>query len=176
VGFRGTLAIIYEKIVGSRNSIISLEASRQLPGARIGHGPVIRLGDKRTLFDSTVTSRLDQAAEHLQKHKKDFKIQRRIMNGGTCEATPFNLHNIRASGIAVPLGNYHNQRPSGGPGPEFIDVRDVEAAVELCVEFYRHIERKLDPINEFLNKLKKDFGRDKSMLRRRIAFKERSLA
>src|SRR5439155_1273907 len=102
VGFRGALGIIYGKVFGSQSSVISLEASRQLPGARIGQGPVIRLGDKRTLFDSAVTSRLDLAAAHLQKRNKKFAVQRRIMNGGTCEATPFNLHGTPASGLAVP--------------------------------------------------------------------------
>jgi putative aminopeptidase FrvX len=37
-GFRGALGVIYGKLLGPQNSIISLEASRQLEGARIGQG------------------------------------------------------------------------------------------------------------------------------------------
>ncbi len=171
VGFRGTLGIIYEKLLGKENSIISLEASRQLEGARIGQGPVIRLGDRKTLFDSFVTSRLDEAALVLMKKQKKFKVQRRIMNGGTCEATPFNLHNIKASGIAVPLGNYHNQRTDGRPGPEFIDLRDVERAVELCVEFYRQTAKKVDPIKVYMKKMASGFKADKKYFQKKVSFK-----
>lgn len=171
VGFRGTLGIIYEKLIGPGNKIISLEASSQRPGARVGKGPVIRLGDRRTLFDSVVTSRLDRASAQLQKKHRKFRVQRRIMDGGTCEATPFNLHDIKAAGLAIPLGNYHNQRPSGRPGPEFIDIRDVEYAVDICVEFYRHAVKRIDPIHDFLRTLEKDFAKDIPLLKTRIDFK-----
>jgi endoglucanase len=170
VGFRGTLGIIYNNILGKQNSVISLEASRQLPGARIGLGPVIRLGDKRTLFDSTVTAILDSAAETLTKNKKSFKVQRRIMNGGTCEATPFNLHHIKSAGLAVPLGNYHNQRGTGHPGPEYVDFRDVQGAVDLCIEFYKQRSKKIDPIKDFLGKMKKGYNSDKKYFREKIRF------
>jgi putative aminopeptidase FrvX len=171
VGFKGTLGIIYENLLGKENSVISLEASRQLVGARIGQGPVIRLGDKKTLFDSIVTSRLDEAAAVLIKKQKNFKVQRRIMNGGTCEATPFNLHNIKASGIAVPLGNYHNQRPDGKPGPEFIDLHDVEKAVQLCVEFYRQASRNVDPIKDYMKNMASGFKSYKKYFQQKVSFK-----
>ena len=89
------------------------------------------------------------------------------MNGGTCEATPFNLHHIKASGIAVPLGNYHNQRPNGKPGPEFIDIRDVERAVALCVEFYRQSAKNIDPIKDLWRKWPRDLKRTKNIFNRK---------
>jgi endoglucanase len=174
VGFRGALGVIYKNVLGSANSVISLEASRQLPGARLGQGPVIRLGDKRTLFDSFITARLDEAAAVIRKRSPKFKVQRRIMNGGTCEATPFNLHRIKASGLAVPLGNYHNQRPNGKPGPEFIDLRDVEGAVRLCVEFFKQTAINVDPVGAFIVKLKRDFKKDAPMLKKRVKFEPRN--
>jgi putative aminopeptidase FrvX len=169
-GFRGALGFIYKKILGPENTVISLEASRQLEGARIGSGPVIRLGDKRSLFDSTVTARLDEAAAYLSKRKKAFKVQRRIMNGGTCEATAFGLHGFRSSGIAVPLGHYHNQRPNGRPGPEFVDLRDVENAVRLCVEFYKQTHKGVDPISELVKKMSSGFKTDSKYLHQEVEF------
>ena len=97
------------------------------------------------------------------------------MNGGTCEATPFNLHGVRASGVAVPLGNYHNERANGKPGPEFIDIRDVETAVALCVEFYRLVAKKPNPLHQFKDVIKKDFAKSKSYLRRKIQFEAREI-
>ena len=140
-------------------------------GARIGQGPVIRLGDRKTLFDSIVTSRLDEAAATLIRKEKNFKVQRRIMNGGTCEATPFNLHQIKASGIAIPLGNYHNQRPDGKPGAEFIDLRDVERAVQLCVEFFRQSAKNIDPIKDYMKKMASGFESDKKYFQQKVSFK-----
>lgn len=170
VGFRGALGIIYDQAIGKKNTAISLEASRQLPGARLGKGPVIRLGDKRTLFDSYSISRLDQAGAVLGKKIKNFKVQRRIMNGGTCEATPFNLHGISTSGLAVPLGNYHNERRNGTPGAEFIDLRDVHGAVKLCVEFYKQMSRNGNPLGGFVKDLAQGFKSDSHFLKARIPF------
>ncbi|MDZ4677080.1 MAG: hypothetical protein SGI74_06170 [Oligoflexia bacterium] len=172
-GFKGALGIIYQNILGHENTVISLEASRQLEGARIGSGPVIRLGDKRTLFDNRVTSLLDLACTELKKINPKINFQRRIMNGGTCEATAFNLHHIKAAGIAVPLGNYHNQRANLKPGAEFIDIRDVLGAVEICVQFYKNLEKKIDPMRDFINAMASGFKNDRPLLSQKIKFNKR---
>ena len=96
------------------------------------------------------------------------------MNGGTCEATPFNLHQIKAAGLAVPLGNYHNQRPDGKPGPEYINLKDVESAVLLCVEFFKRMENGKDPMKEYVIQLSKEFRRDAKLLKQKISFVERT--
>ena len=57
------------------------------------------------------------------------------MDGGYCEATPFCAAGYRASGVALPLGNYHNMKGlDGGPsgiGPEHVAVSDYLAEVKL---------------------------------------------
>jgi putative aminopeptidase FrvX len=169
-GFRGALGFLYSKILGPQNRAISLEASRQLEGARLGKGPVIRLGDRKSLFDSSITSELDVAAAKLKKNK----FQRRIMNGGTCEATAFNFHGIKCGGVALPLGNYHNERVGGKPGPEIIDMRDLKAACLLCVEFYKNRAKNVDPVGQFINHLRVEFKKDQKLLKYNIQFKERS--
>jgi putative aminopeptidase FrvX len=173
IGFRGAIGIIESGILGPQHKIISLEASRQMDGARIGRGPIIRLGDKKTLFDSGITARLDGAAAELSKRDRGFKTQRRIMNGGTCEATVFNLNGIPSSGLAVPLGNYHNQRRDGRPGAEFIDIRDVERAVDLCVQVFRDMAGKNDPMGSFLKLVHREFRKDIRLLKAKLTFAER---
>ena len=58
------------------------------------------------------------------------------MRGGTCEATAFAHFGYRVTGIAFPLGNYHNATtkigdPSGGVDLEYIDVSDYLGGIEL---------------------------------------------
>jgi putative aminopeptidase FrvX len=115
---------------------ISLETSRTLPNAAIGKGPVVRLGDRRTVFDPDALNVLAQLARRLlpQRH------QRRIMDGGACEATAATVYGLAAVGISVPLGNYHNQgfeggpdcRRRNGPAPEFVHLDDVDGLLTLC--------------------------------------------
>lgn len=173
-GFRGALGILHKDLLGKNNVVISLEASRQLVGARLGKGPVIRLGDKRSLFDTSLTSQIDLAHQQLMKQNKKFIAQRRIMNGGTCEATPFNLYGIKASGLAIPLGNYHNERPDGRPGAEFIHLTDVEGAVDLSVRLFKNFSRGCNPLDDFKTDLRKGFLQDRNLLFRKIEFETRS--
>ena len=115
---------------------VSLETSRTLPGAEIGKGPVVRLGDKFTVFHAGALQVFTQLA---QKTLPD-RHQRRVMDGGTCEATVAVSYGYPCVGISVPLGNYHNQdfeggpdaRGANGPAPEFVHLDDVEGLLTLC--------------------------------------------
>lgn len=115
---------------------ISLETSRTLPNAFIGKGPVVRLGDRRTVFDPGCLHILSQVAEQ----ELPGKHQRRVMDGGTCEATAAIAWGLPAIGISVPLGNYHNQGLEGGPdctgpdgpAPEFVHLDDIDGLLKLC--------------------------------------------
>ncbi|WP_297527517.1 hypothetical protein [Thiohalobacter sp.] len=115
---------------------VSLEASRTLPGAEIGKGPVVRLGDRRSLFDPGGMHLLSQLAEQ----ELPGRHQRRIMDGGSCEATATTAFGLRTLGLTVPLGNYHNEGYEGGPdcrrprgpAPEFVHEGDVAGMLALC--------------------------------------------
>jgi len=120
---------------------ISLETSRTLPGAFVGKGPVVRLGDRRTTFDPDYLKTLSDIAEkQLPK-----RHQRRIMDGGTCEATAATVYGLPAIGISVPLGNYHNEgfeggpdcRAARGPAPEFVHLDDIAGMLKLCQALMR---------------------------------------
>ena len=56
------------------------------------------------------------------------------MSGGVCEASAFSVYGYQTTGIAFPLGNYHNGAPEGGVEAEYIHVDDYLGGVELMVE------------------------------------------
>ncbi|MEW6330321.1 MAG: hypothetical protein AB1560_02570 [Pseudomonadota bacterium] len=131
-------------LAGARRPVIavSLETSRTLPGALVGHGPVVRLGDRRTVFHSGYLKVLTDVAQKALPGKH----QRRVMHGGTCEATAAIAWGLPAIGLSVPLGNYHNEGFEGGPGcraprgpaPEFVHRDDIEGLLKLCRELMQH--------------------------------------
>jgi endoglucanase len=126
VGFIGALDLIAEGAVSTDDTVLSIESSRELPGARPGKGPVIRLGDKACVFDGNATALLDEAA-------KGLKTQRLRLTGGTCEATAYLAFGYEAGGVAVPLVNYHNGWGAKAIAPEMVRLSDVEGAVRLLV-------------------------------------------
>jgi len=139
VGFVGAVAHFeLGWLKAARRPIVcaSLETSRTLPGAIVGKGPVVRLGDRRTVFDPDGLRVLSELAEQVLPGTH----QRRIMDGGACEATAATAYGLSAIGLSVPLGNYHNQNLEGAPGvkrrdgaaPEYVDVRDVAGLLKLC--------------------------------------------
>jgi endoglucanase len=139
VGFIGAIGHFNLGWLGrARRKVIcvSLETSRTLAGAYIGKGPVVRLGDRATVFDpSPLRVFIDVAQKVLPG-----KHQKRIMDGGTCEATAATAFGFSSIGISIPLGNYHNQSFEGGPdsrgklgpAPEFVHLSDVKGLLILC--------------------------------------------
>lgn len=138
VGFIGAIAhfeLGWLKNAKRKVLAVSLETSRTLPGAEIGKGPVVRLGDRKSIFDSGATQVFSELATRVLAGKH----QRRIMDGGTCEGTAATAYGIPTIAISVPLGNYHNQSfeggpdaaPPNGPAPEFVSVSDIEGMCAL---------------------------------------------
>ena len=124
--------------------IISAESSRTLPGAEQGGGPVIRVGDAGFTFNADAESVLVRAREALQEVQTGFKVQRQLMNGGVCEASAFALYGYRTTGIAFPLGNYHNEAPEGKIEAEYIHVDDYLGGVALMEEAAHRVSQRSD--------------------------------
>ncbi len=135
-GFVGTLAAIEDEAIPRNALIVNVEASKAIPGVEIGGGPVIRVGDRRKTFDPKAESLLLAARAKLPKSKP---VQRWLMSGGTCEATCWGLYGWRATGVAIPLGNYHNQGPRNRLAPETVAVQDLATAVDLIEEAARDV-------------------------------------
>ena len=138
-GFIGTLGMIRSGSLLPSTRIISVETSKALPGVVLGGGPVIRLGDRASMFDHRMVFFMDRVARDIQKKDRRFAYQRRVMDGGTCEATPYQLNGYVAGGVAIPLHNYHNQGKTK-IGAEAVHLRDVEGAVRFLVELAARIE------------------------------------
>jgi endoglucanase len=152
VGFIGAIAHLelgWLKKARRPLMAVSLETSRALPGAEIGKGPVVRLGDRFTVFDAGKLRVFTDLAEKVLPGKH----QRRIMDGGSCEASAATVYGISSIGISVPLGNYHNQCFEGGPdargplgpAPEFVHLGDVQGLLALCHSLLQPKLSWLDP-------------------------------
>ena len=151
-GFLGTLGMIRSAYLAASTKIVSVETSKALPGVVLGGGPVIRLGDRASMFHHQMVFFMDHVARELQKRDPRFRYQRRVMDGGTCEATPYQLEGYVAGGIAIPLHNYHNQGRTR-LGPEAVHLRDVEGAVRFLVAIVARIGDFAAPTEALRRKL-----------------------
>ncbi|MBI2886138.1 MAG: hypothetical protein HYY02_02900 [Chloroflexi bacterium] len=131
VGLLGALLVAQQGLLPPNTLVVSVESSRTLPGAEIGGGPVIRVGDVRRTFHPEAEAYLQAGWEALRLSDPGAKVQRQLLSGGTCEATAFGLYGYRTTGVALPLGNYHNMGPGSRLAPECIHRRDLAGAVAL---------------------------------------------
>lgn len=151
-GFIGTLGMIQGELLPASTKIISIETSKALPGVVLGGGPVIRLGDRTSMFHHQMVFFMDYVAHEIKKQDRSFVYQRRVMDGGTCEATPYQLRGHITGGLAVPLHNYHNQGRKR-IGPEAVHLKDVQGAVRFLVEMVARMGDFDVPFKETLKRL-----------------------
>ncbi len=152
-GFIGTLGMVYGGLLPASARIISIETSKALPGVVLGGGPVIRLGDRTSMFHHQMVIFMDHVARELQKRDRRFLYQRRVMDGGTCEATPYQLEGHVTGGVAVPLRNYHNQGKRR-VAPEGVHLDDVQGAVRFLVELVLRIGEFEAPTEAILKRFR----------------------
>jgi putative aminopeptidase FrvX len=137
VGLIGAIHAAKHQTIPRESRLISVETSRELPTAPIGEGPIIRVGDRASVFDRDLTNRLSQAAAAA-----GIRHQRKLMDGGGCEATAFGAYGYRSTGVCVALRNWHNrgnlEAVEKGRGPaiameEEISLDDFHGLVELLL-------------------------------------------
>ncbi|MCH7800579.1 MAG: hypothetical protein IIC24_03435, partial [Chloroflexi bacterium] len=129
--------------------VVSIESSPVIPGVAQGDGPVIRTGDRMYTFDADAEQIFIVAQHTIQAQNPDFKVQRQLMSGGSCEATAFAVFGYKATGMAFPLGNWHNATtfigdPDGGIGAEYIHLQDFLGGVELLTEAAKSVGKRND--------------------------------
>lgn len=139
VGLVGAELVFQQKLLPPETFVVSLEASKTLPGALQGEGPVIRVGDRAFTFSEEAEFVLKKAAERLQDAAEEavVKVQRQLMSGGRCEASTAILQGYTATGLAFPLGNYHNMGDDFRLQTENIHQQDFLTGVELLQEAAR---------------------------------------
>ncbi len=141
VGFIGAIAACQSGLVPKRGRLINLECSRSFAESPIGAGPIVRVGDRTSTFDPDLTYRVGQVAAALAEEDKSFRFQRRLMPGGTCEASAFQAFGFIATCVCLPLGNYHNMNDETGMiDAEFIALSDFDNLVRLLVEVGRRLD------------------------------------
>jgi len=129
VGFVGAIELAKSGLLSKSVTVVSLETSSVKGGpVKIGAGPIIRVGDRTSVFDSAATAQIEAAAKTA-----GITHQRALMQGGTCEATAYALYGYRTAAMCVALGNYHNCGPGDHIAPEYVSVDDTLGMARLCV-------------------------------------------
>lgn len=156
VGFIGAIAACRQSTLEPGARLIALENSRSFPDSPIGGGPIVRVGDRVTVFTPEMTAAVAGVAERVaggpaqpiasQKMNEmpKWRWQRKLMAGGACEASVFCAFGHASTCVCLPLGNYHNmadlaavqagtntERPR--VGREYIAVGDYHGLVDLLL-------------------------------------------
>jgi len=140
IGFAGALAALKSKTPLAPMPTLSLEASKARGFARVDGGPVVRVGDRLSVFDSCITHWLETAFRDLQAARPGAIHQRRLMGGGTCEASVFHRAGLPTGALCVALNNYHNMGPGAALRAESISLRDCQGLYDFL--FFLAIEAK----------------------------------
>ena len=133
VGLLGAAALAESEIIPMETNIISVETSSIIPGVNLSGGVVIRTGDRISTFDDSTEKFLIHSANNLKSKEKDFKYQRQLMSAGGCEASAFKAFGYKVSGLAYPLGNWHN-RGTHKVEEEYISIFDLLSGQKLIEE------------------------------------------
>lgn len=139
--FMGALgAVIKPKLLRKTDRIISIECSAVQPFAPQGNGMILRVGDRTSIFNSSLSYFLMHQAIELARTDATFKFQRCLMPGGTCEATVFDAWGYTCAAVCVPMANYHNMdRAKKKIAAECIHLNDWLSMVKLLVNAARTI-------------------------------------
>ncbi|HRQ76392.1 MAG TPA: hypothetical protein PK098_10790 [Phycisphaerales bacterium] len=154
VGFIGAIGACRAKSIPKSARLICLENSRSYAESPIGAGPILRVGDKTSVFAPDLTNQINAVMNEHQRKNPSFKWQRRLMPGGTCEATTFSAYGYQSTCICLPLGNYHNMADIDGVlagkktakvGPEFISVSDYHGMIDMLITCAEHLDSTKAP-------------------------------
>jgi putative aminopeptidase FrvX len=156
VGFIGAIGASRDGFMPKGSRIIALENSRAFPDSPIHGGPIVRVGDRISIFSPELTGAIAKVAERIaggpasptasQKISEmpTWKWQRKLMAGGACEASVYCAYGYCSTCVCLPLGNYHNMAGlaeaqagthEGTPrvGCEFVGLDDYAGMVDLLV-------------------------------------------
>lgn len=145
-------------------TLVCLENSKSMAESPIGGGPIVRVGDRISIFDPELTAQLCAVAERKADDGRALTYQRKLMPGGACEATAFRLLGYRSSCLCLPLGNYHNMDESTGKiAPETIAIDDFHGLIELLVCVGQNLH-DTPATSDLLDRLKRRFEQRRSLL------------
>ena len=144
VGFVGAIQLAKSGILDGDLAMISLEASNQKAGtATMGDGVIVRVGDKMSIFDSMTSLLMSKVA-----NDREIPWQRSLMQGGTCEATAFQVYGYKSAALCVAIGNYHNMGEDNKLEAEYVSVDDTLHMSLLCSAMAQSTSTAADPYVE----------------------------
>ncbi|MFO0827909.1 MAG: hypothetical protein U0572_07130 [Phycisphaerales bacterium] len=168
IGFVGAIGAARSGSIPADARLICLENSRSFPESPIGGGPIVRVGDRMSVFTPDLTNRIAAIMTEHQKAQPDFRWQRKLMPGGTCEATAFACYGFTSTCLCLPLGNYHNMvdidavlgglRPAK-LGHEFIALADFHGLITMLEIAVRDLDSaNVPPLKERMEALWREHG------------------
>ena len=131
IGFLGSLAALKSKKTLSPMPTISLEASKAPGFAKVEGGPILRVGDRLSVFNSRITHWMDAAFRDMKAARPDLVYQRLLMAGGACEASVFHRAGLPTGALCVALNHYHNMGPGSEIRSESISLRDWQGLYDF---------------------------------------------
>jgi putative aminopeptidase FrvX len=166
VGFVGAIGAATNGLVKKNARLVCLENSRSFPESPIGGGPIVRVGDRMTVFSPGLTNEISTLMMAHAAANPKFKWQRKLMAGGACEATAFSAFGFHSTCLCLPLGNYHNMqaidevqagRRPAKVGREYISVEDLHGLVEMLEVVANGLDApdKATPLPERLRTLRR---------------------
>jgi endoglucanase len=165
VGFIGAIAACKLGTIPLEARVLSIECSRSSAEAPLGKGPVVRVGDASSVFNAELTNAISAIVRET-----GLVHQRKLMAGGSCEATAFHAYGYEASGLCLPLDNYHNMVDIDGVldgrrrarlGPERIALADFHGLIELLVVTAERLGQQSNPIR---GRLERVFASERQVL------------
>lgn len=160
IGFIGAIGASKDGFMPKGSRVIALENSRAFADSPIHAGPIVRVGDRISVFSPDLTGAVAKVAETIsggastpvasQKNADmpKWKWQRKLMAGGACEASVYCAYGYTATCVCLPLGNYHNmanltdaqagthEQVHGEPprvGREHVGIDDYQGMVDLLI-------------------------------------------
>jgi len=150
VGFLGAAHLAENWEFPDEVSFINIEASAPVGEQKCGDGPVLRVGDRLSLFDHETTAILEIIAQ-----KKKIPFQRLLLDRGACEASATQAFGIRSAGISLLIENYHNCGPNGAILSEEVSFDDLVHMVQLLIALLSCPLRELpDPYDHLRQRMK----------------------
>ena len=145
VGLCGASVVARDRLLPEDALVVAVETSSMAGGrAEQGAGPIIRVGDAIHVFSPRVTQWMTALAQEMAEEGRAargasrgrapgraFRYQRKLMDGGTTEATAYDLYGYETGAVCIALGNYHNAGPRGRIAAETVHLGDLDALVRL---------------------------------------------
>jgi endoglucanase len=162
VGLCGASAAARDRLLPEDALIVAVETSSMAGGrAEQGGGPIIRVGDVGHIFSPRMTQWMTAVAQSIAREQGSFPYQRKLMDGGTTEATSYDLYGYETGAACLALGNYHNAGPKGRVAAETVHMGDLEGLIQLFERMHaevRGFDRALPALLRRFDRLGREAG------------------